>query len=132
MSGSPELEDSLRRLGRGLMITLKDWGVPLSFITVTTDLFSPKVVSIVLRLTENVSQEEKETLREAVETKARNYAKTLLPEGLDIQVKVLDPSDRNIAQVMKRAKDIEKEIEMLTQNEEIRKLMEALGKSPSP
>ena len=132
VSGSPELEDSLRRLGRGLMITLKDWGVPLSSITVTTDLFSPKVVSIVLRLTENVSQEEKETLREAVETKARNYAKTLLPEGLDIQVKVLDPSDRNIAQVMKRAKDIEKEIEMLTQNEEIRKLMEALGKSPSP
>ncbi|WP_297515244.1 hypothetical protein [Thermococcus sp.] len=132
VSGPPELEDSLRRLGRGLMITLKDWGVPISSLTVTTDLVSPKVVSIVLRLTKKMSEVEKDTLRDAVEAKARNYAKALLPENLEVQVKVLDPSDRKIAQVMKRVKNIEKEIEMLTQDEEIRKLMEALGKSPSP
>ncbi|GAB6135162.1 hypothetical protein [Thermococcus prieurii] len=132
ISGPPELEDALRRLGRGLMITLKDWGVSLSSITVTTDLVTPKIVSVVLRLTEKKSEAEKETLREAVETKARVYARTLLPEDLSIQVKVLDPSDRNIAQVMRRAREIEKEVEMLTKDEEIRKLMEALGKSPSP
>jgi len=132
VSGPHELEDVLRRLGRGLMITLKDWGVPLSSITVTTDFASPKLVSVVLRLTEKKSEAEKETLREAVEAKARIYARTLLPGGLPIQVRILDPGDRNIAQIMKRAKEVEREIEMLTKDEDIRKLMEALGKSPSP
>ncbi|NJE53757.1 hypothetical protein [Thermococcus sp. 21S9] len=133
VSGPPEMEDALRRLGRGLMITLKDWGIPLASVTVTTDdPISPKTVSIVLRLTKRMSEAEKNTLREAVEAKAKNYAKALLPKSLEVHVKVLDPSDRNIAQVMRRAREIEKEVEMLTKDEEIRKLMEALGKSPSP
>lgn len=130
VSGPQEMEDALRRLGRGLMITLKEWNVPLTSITVTTDdLISPETVSIVLKLAEQMGKAEKDSLKSSVETKARSYAKALLPERLNIQVKVLDPSDKNIAQVMKRAKSIEKEIEELTKNEDLKKLMEALGKS---
>lgn len=130
VSGPQEMEDALRRLGRGLMITLKEWGVPVASITVTTDdLISPETVSIVLKLVEQIEKAEKDSLKSSVETKARSYAKALLPERLNIQVKVLDPSDKNIAQVMKRAKSIEKEIEEITKDEDLKKLMEALGKS---
>ena len=131
VSGPPEMEDALQRLGKGLLITLKEWDVPLTSITVTTDdLISPETVSIVLKLAEQMAKAEKESLRSSVESKARSYARALLPEKLNIQVKVLDPGDKNIAHVMKRAKSLEKEIEELMKDEDLKKLMKALGKSP--
>jgi len=132
VSGPTGIENALRRLGKGLMIKLKDLRIPVTSLTVTTDdLLSPRLISVVLRLSKKMSDAEKETLQEMVEDKARAYARALLSGSIPVAVKVLDPSDRSVARVIERAREAEREIEALLRDEDIKRLMEALGKSPS-
>ncbi|WP_054841014.1 hypothetical protein [Thermococcus peptonophilus] len=71
---------------------------------------------------------EKESLVKALREKLSGYVKLLIKKPMEISVRVLDPSDKVVAKVMKKAKLAEKEVEAIIGNEDVRAIMKALGK----
>ena len=123
-----DMEKSMERLGKGLMITLKEWNVEFSSIALTVTEERIPRVRVVLRLEKILPKEEREALKARVEAKTRTYLKTLIKKLLPVEVKIIDPEDRALAIVMKQREEIEREAESLAENEDIKELMALLGK----
>lgn len=130
VEGPSELKPALARVGKGLIIKMREWGYSPSTVTLSID---KEVVSIVVKMTSRLNTYDKLALRRALEERGRGYLKTLLGRGLPVEVKILDPSDKVLKTVERGKKSIEERIQELISKDEIRSLMDALGrKTPSP
>lgn len=123
-----ELEGPFRRIGRGVMIFLRDWRIPVASLTLSVDTSLPRRATLVVKLKETIEQKEKESLAETLKEKLRRYIKLLIKSPMGISVRILDPSDKVVARAMKKAKLVEKEVETLIGNEDVRAIMKAFGK----
>ena len=127
-----ELKSIAERIGKGLIIRLKEMEVPVSALTLTIDKVNRKI-DVAIKVMKELDQYEKENLKELISEKTKTYMKVLLKDyPPNVNVKILDPKDRALAIVMRRMKDMIREAEELAGMKEIQMLMEALGKSPSP
>ncbi|WP_367884296.1 hypothetical protein [Thermococcus sp. JCM 11816] len=76
-----------------------------------------------------MGREEKASLVKALREKlAGGYIKLLIKKPMQTSVKIIDPSDKVVAKVMKKTKLMEKEVENIIGNEDVRAIMKALGK----
>ncbi|WP_143597774.1 hypothetical protein [Thermococcus thioreducens] len=128
VNGPEEIKEILERLGKGLIITLREWSVEFSALAVTVPFEEPHVLTIVLKMNRLLPPEEKGELEKKVRHKARTYLKTLTQRVFPLEVKIIDPEDRTLASILKRKVEIEKEADELAQSEEVRELMSLLGK----
>jgi len=124
-----ELKGKLERVGKGLAIKLKEWGIEFSGLVLALD---GRRIDVVIKVDGKMSDYDKSALKEAVEEKTRAFLKTVLRKELPVTVKILDAEDRALATVLKKMRAMEKEAEELAKMEEVKNLMEALGKTPSP
>ncbi|AMQ17857.1 hypothetical protein A0127_01035 [Thermococcus peptonophilus] len=124
----PDLEESVRRIGKGLIISLRDWGIPVVSLALNVDTTTPNRIGLVVKLEKPLDKAEKESLVKALREKLSGYVKLLIKKPMEISVRVLDPSDKVVAKVMKKAKLAEKEVEAIIGNEDVRAIMKALGK----
>ncbi len=128
---SPEdLRKTLERLGRGLMIYLKDRKVDFKTLLLTMPSDGRPDLRIVLILSRKSSDVEKDALAENLIDKVSSYLRTLNADYIRPAVRVLDPSDALVGTVLGRLHEIEREAEKLAESEEVRKLIETLGKRP--
>ena len=131
VEGPAELKPVLARVGKGLIIKMREWGYQPSTVTLSTEDGSR--VSVVVKMTSKLSTYDKLTLKKAVEERARAYFKTLLGERLPVEVKILDPSDKVLKTIERGKKSVEERIQELLKRDEVRSLMDALGKgTPAP
>ncbi|WP_157726869.1 hypothetical protein [Thermococcus radiotolerans] len=128
VNGPDEMRDVLERLGKGLMITLREWNVRFSALAVTVPIEEPHILTIVLKMEHPVPPEEKGGLEKKLRHKTRTYLKTLTKRVIPVEVKILDPEDKTLASILKRKVEIEKEAEELAESDEVRELMSLLGK----
>ncbi|WP_457742656.1 hypothetical protein [Thermococcus sp.] len=124
-----ELRDKLERVGKGLAIKLKEWGIEFSGLVLALDR---RNIDVVIKIDGKMSDYDKSALGEAVEEKTRAFLKTVLGKEPPVKAKILDAEDRALATILRKMKEMEKEAEELAKMEEVRTLMEALGKTPSP
>lgn len=128
VNGPLDMEEALERLGKGLMITLREWGVPFSSLAITATSESIPRIRVVLKLEKILPAEEKARLTEKMREKAKTYLKTLTKKLLPIEIKIIDPEDKALALVMRKKEEIEREAEELAEKAEVRELMNLLGK----
>ena len=128
VNGPEKIRETLERLGKGLVITLREWNVEFSALAVTVPFEEPHVLTIVLRTDRLLSPEEKGELEKKIRYKAGTYIKTLTKRVFPLEVKIIDPEDKALASILKRKVEIEKEAEELAQSEEVRELMGLLRK----
>jgi len=127
-----ELKPIAERIGKGLIIRLKELEIPVSALIVSISKKN-KRVDVVLKIVKELTQYEKDSLKEMIIEKTRAYMKVLLKNyPPHVNVKILDPRDRALAIVMRRMKDMRQEAEELAEREDIQMIMEALGKTPLP
>jgi len=124
-----ELRDKLERVGKGLAIKLKEWGIEFSGLVLALE---GKRLGVVIKVDGKMNDYDKSALKDAVEEKTRAFLKTVLRKELPVTAKILDAEDRALAVVLRKMRAMEKEAEELARMEEVRTLMEALGKTPSP
>ena len=129
VEGPSEMKPALARVGKGLIIKMKEWGYLPSTVTLS---FDNEAIVIVVKMTSRLNTYDKLALKRALEERGRAYLKTLLGIRLPVKVKILDPSDKVLKVAESGKKSVEEHIQELMSREEIRSLMEALGKSPSP
>jgi len=130
VEGPGELRPILARTGKGLVIKMREWGYRPSTVTLSAE---DGRVSVVVKMDSRLSTTEKLTLRKALEDKAGAYLKTLTGKRLPVDVKILDPSDKVLKTIERGKKSVEERIQELLEREEVRSLMDALGKgTPSP
>ncbi|BAD85000.1 hypothetical protein, conserved [Thermococcus kodakarensis KOD1] len=123
-----ELEGPFRRIGKGLVISLREWGIAAASIVLGVDPSGLNRVSLVVKLREPMGREEKASLVKALREKLAGYIKLLIKKPMQTSVKIIDPSDKVVAKVMKKTKLMEKEVENIIGNEDVRAIMKALGK----
>ncbi|NJE10435.1 hypothetical protein [Thermococcus sp. MAR1] len=128
VNGPDDMREVLERLGKGLMITLREWNVQFSALAVTVPIEEPHILTIVLKMEYPVPPEEKEVLEKKLRDKTRTYIKTLTKRLIPVEVKILDPEDKTLASILKRKVEIEKEAEELAESAEVKELMNLLGK----
>ncbi|NJE61374.1 hypothetical protein [Thermococcus sp. 21S7] len=128
VSGPDDMKDVLERLGKGLMITLREWNVDFSFMAINVTGERIPRIRVVLRTGDILPENEKENLCEQLSRKTRLYMKTLTKKLLPVEVRIIGPEDKVISMVMKRMGKIEKDVEELAKRKEVRELMELLGK----
>jgi len=125
-----DMKRTLQRLGKGLMIHLKEKGVDFSTLVISVPKDGRPKVTVVVLLTRSLHLLEKEHLAESLTDKGRSYLRTLSADYMSLEVQVLDPGDKTVAMVLRGRKDAEKEAEQLLEDRAIREIMEALGKKP--
>ncbi|WP_297066228.1 hypothetical protein [Thermococcus sp.] len=127
-----ELKSIAERIGKGLIIKLKEIEIPVSALTLSIDNINRKI-DVVIKVMRELDQYEKEKLKELISEKTKTYMKILLKDyPPNVNVKILDPKDRALAIVMGRMEDMIREAEELAGMKEIQMLMDILGKSSSP
>jgi hypothetical protein len=124
-----DLRRTLERLGKGLMIYLKDRRIAFSTLVLTMPPDGRPKLTVTLLLPLEWPAYEKEILSEELEYKATSYLRTLSADYIFVEAKVIDPSDKTVGIVMDRLDEIEKEAQKLAEREEIRDLMNVLGKN---
>ncbi|NJE76093.1 hypothetical protein [Thermococcus sp. ES12] len=128
VNGPDDMRDVLERLGKGLMITLREWNVRFSALAVTVPIEEPHILTIVLKMEHVIPPEEKVELEKKLRHKTRTYLKTLTKRVIPVEIKILDPEDKTLASILRRKIEIEKEAEELAESDEVRELMNLLGK----
>ncbi len=126
VNGPEEFENKLERLGRGLIITLREWGVEFSTLTLSVPSNGTEEIKVVLKTLKRLSQAEKDSLKKALKGKTLSFSRTILKGEYPVEVRILDPEDKALAGVMQE----EKSVEELVQDEDVRELLNVLGKSP--
>lgn len=128
VEGPDGLRPALARVGKGLIIKMKEWGYSPSTVTLSLD---NETVSIAVKMASRLSTYDKLTLKSALVEKATAHLKTLLGRRFPVEVRILDPSDKVIKALEKDRRTIEERIQELLSNEDVKALMDALGrKSP--
>lgn len=130
VNGPDELVEKLERLGRGIIITLREWGVEFSTLTINVPLNGPMEIKLALKTMKRLSPPEKESLKESLEQKTLSFSRTILGRGYPVSVRILDPEDRVLARAIKEEKSVEDLVKELVEDEDVRELLSALGKSP--
>ncbi|ASJ07136.1 hypothetical protein A3L08_07275 [Thermococcus pacificus] len=130
VNGPDEKLERLNRLGRGLVITLKEWGIAISALTVSMPLNGPGSLRIVIKAEAELSEAEKNELAERVRTKACSFMKTLFGSACPVQVRIIDPKDRTMKIVLREEERLEALVKELSNDEDIKRLLSLLGKSP--
>ncbi|WP_456420524.1 hypothetical protein [Thermococcus sp.] len=127
VEGPSELKPVLARVGKGLIIKMKEWGYSPSTVTLS---FDNEAVSIAVKMTSRLNTYDKLTLKSALVEKAAAHLKTLLGRRFPVEVRILDPSDRVIKVLERNKRTIEERIQELLSNEDVKALMDALGRKP--
>lgn len=130
VNGPDEMLDELRRLGRGLIITLREWEVEFSALTLSVPSNGPKEIKVVLKTLRRLPPAEKESLKEALRGKTLSFSRTILGREYPVAVRILDPEDKALARAIKEEKSVEALAEEIVEDEDVRELLSALGKSP--
>ncbi len=125
-----DLRRTLERLGKGLMIYLRDRDVSFTSLALKVPSDGKPKLSIVLLLEKETAPYEKASLKRAIEEKASSYLRTLNADYLSVETRVLDPGDEKVARVVKEMEKVEKQAEEIVKDDDIRELMAALGKWP--
>ncbi len=123
-----DLRRTLERLGKGLMIYLKDKGVEFTTIALTMPPDGRPKLTVTVLLPKERPAYERENLAKELKYKATSYLRTLNADYISVEVKVIDPGDKTVGIIMSRMDEIEKEAKELAGMEEIRDLMDVLGK----
>ncbi|WP_148882053.1 hypothetical protein [Thermococcus aciditolerans] len=123
-----DIRRTIERLGKGLVIYLKDKRVEFSTITLTMPVDGRPKLTITLLVPEKKSPHDKAALAKELERKSTSYLRTLNAGYISVEAKVLDPGDKKIGVIMKKLDEIEKEAEELSRMDDIRELMSVLGK----
>ncbi|WP_297419139.1 hypothetical protein [Thermococcus sp.] len=130
VNGPEEFENKLERLGRGLIITLREWGVEFSTLTLSVPSNGTEEIKVVLKTLKRLSQAEKDSLKKALKGKTISFSRTILMGEYPVEVRILDPEDKALARVMQEEKSVEELVRELVQDEDVRELLNVLGKSP--
>lgn len=119
----------LERLGKGLMIYLKDRKMEFTTLVLAMPPDGRPHLTVTVLLSEEKPDYEKEKLAEELKYKTTSYLRTLNADYISVKVRVIDPGDKKVGMIMSRMKEIEKEARALAEMEEIRSLMKVLGKN---
>ncbi|AEK72100.1 hypothetical protein GQS_00985 [Thermococcus sp. 4557] len=123
-----DIKRTIERLGKGLVIYLKDKRIDFSTIVLNMPPDGRPQLTITLLLPDEKPSSVKENLAKDLTHKASSYLRTLNAEYISVRARVLDPGDKTVGIIMKRLDQIEKEAEELAEMDEIRDLMSVLGK----
>ncbi|ASJ09327.1 hypothetical protein A3L11_08835 [Thermococcus siculi] len=124
-----DLRRTLERMGKGLMIYLKDRKVEFSTLVLTMPQDGRPKLTVTLLLPEERPTYEKERLAEELEYKAASYLRTLNADYISVKARVIDPGDKTVGMIMSRLDEIEKEAKDIAERDDIRDIMSALGKN---
>ncbi|MDI3474554.1 MAG: hypothetical protein PWQ79_430 [Thermococcaceae archaeon] len=126
---SPEdLRRGLERLGKGLMIYLKERRAIFSTIVIKAPMDGRPVINVTLLLREVMNPLEKQRLQRELSHKVESFLRTLSLDYLRFQVSVLDPEDEKISLLLREKEKAEKMVDNIAEKKELKELMRILGK----
>lgn len=124
-----DMRSILNRIGKGLMIYLKEHRIDFSTLVLSIPHDGRPHLTVTVLLSKEMSPLHKEDLERELAEKVKGYTRTLGAGYLSSTVKVLNPADEKIGIVLERKSRIEKEAEEIAKDEAVREVMEILGKS---
>lgn len=125
-----DVRRNLERVGKGLMIYLKDRGVEFSSLVINVPQDGRPRALISLLLKRPTHPLEKERLASSITEKTHSYLRTLSLEYFDVEVNVSDPNDTKaffVGKENENAKNIAEGAGDARDEKSIREILEAFG-----
>ena len=128
ISSPPDIEKHINRVGKGLIIYLKEAGPRVSTLVLTIPADGRPRLTVTVVTSEELISEYKDTLSEEIRQKVVSYLRTLNLDYLSVNVKILDPSEETVRNILSKIEIFEREAQKLVESPEIQELMALLGK----